>query len=86
MIFYLIFIGSEASATLQDILVFTTGSGQVPPLGYGVTPSIEFIQERLPTANTCSVTIRLPTVHEDYDKFKESMDLGILNSPLFGIA
>ena len=68
------------------MLIFATGSGQVPPLGYDRSPEIHLINEYLPTSNTCAAVLRLPTAHVTYEKFKEAMDMAILNSPCFDLA
>ena len=48
--------GGECDVTLQDILVFFTGSDTVPPLGFPVTASLNFNdQNPYPTASTCSI-------------------------------
>lgn len=67
-------------------MIFATGACVPPPLGFDSLPMIEFTSERLPTANTCSTVVRLPTAYDEYDKFKEVMDFAILNSPCFGKA
>ncbi|CAH3133273.1 unnamed protein product [Porites lobata] len=74
----------EAKATLGDVLAFATGADVPPTLGFDTTPTISFVDGAFPTANTCSATIRLPTIHDTYDDFKEKMDFAILNSPSFG--
>ncbi|KAK3732455.1 hypothetical protein QZH41_004291 [Actinostola sp. cb2023] len=76
----------ETSATLEDVLVFITETSMPPPLGFDTTPTIEFTNGTLPTANTCATTLHLPTVYEEYDLFKAKMDFAILNSPCFGQA
>lgn len=78
------FSGREAKATLGDVLAFATGADVPPTLGFDTTPTISFVDGAFPTANTCSATIRLPTIHDTYDDFKEKMDFAILNSPSFG--
>ena len=40
----------------------------------------------LPSANTCAMTLHLPTVYKEYEVLKEKIDLSILNSPSFGQA
>lgn len=73
-------------------MAFATGSDREPPLGFSQQPTIEFIHDKpglcpsdrlLPTANTCSLILRLP-VHSSYDEFAECMEIGIMNSPCFG--
>ena len=64
--------GGECDVTLQDILVFFTGSDTIPPLGFPVTASLNFNdQNPYPTASTCSISITLPTKYSAYPEFKE---------------
>ena len=81
----------EDSINLSDILFFATGCKSLPPRN--IYPSIEFLHEpgrfgqsRFPTANTCSVMLRLPVRHESYDSFKADMSFGIQNGRGFGTA
>lgn len=67
-------------------MVFVTGAEVPPTLGFDTIPTIYFIEEPFPTANTCGTSLRLPTVYDNYDDFKEKMDYSILNSPCFGQA
>lgn len=66
--------------------MFTTGASVPPPMGFETTPTIEFNDGNLPTANTCATTLHLPTIYKEYEVFKEKMDFSILNSPSFGQA
>jgi hypothetical protein len=81
-----LFLVDEASANLEDVLVFITGANVPPPLGFDSTPTIELTDGNFPTANTCSTTLHLPTVYEEYEVFKGKMDFSILNSPSLGQA
>ena len=43
--------------------VFFTGVDKIPPLGFDKMPSLEFLHgcdKMLPTASTCSITMRIP--------------------------
>ncbi|XP_071958840.1 G2/M phase-specific E3 ubiquitin-protein ligase-like [Antedon mediterranea] len=75
-------------STLADVLAFSSGTTSIPITTFSELPTINFSHsdEKFPTANTCSVVLRLPTSHSDYIKFKEAMDFGILNSQSFGTA
>ncbi|KAJ8290602.1 hypothetical protein GJAV_G00015150 [Gymnothorax javanicus] len=75
------------SATLKDILIFATGSDNVPALGFDPTPTLEFLHDnsRFPEANTRSNILRIP-FKESYEYFVKDMDFGIKNSPGFGMA
>lgn len=80
---------SNASLLFSEVLAFTTGSPTVPPCGFYPDPKIEFIHfadddSKFPTANICSCILRLPTIHTDYEKFKEALEFGIKNSKGFG--
>lgn len=81
--FYYISDGN-AQATLGDVLSFATGASVPPYLGFESFPVISFIEQRFPSANTCALVLKLPTIFESYDEFKMSMDYGILNSRCFG--
>eukprot|EP00731_Ephydatia_muelleri_P014783 Em0008g503a len=66
--------------TLGDLLSFFTGSSTIPPQGFNKQCTITFNHgsDRLPTASTCSLEIRLPTCHgEDYGSFKDAMVLAL---------
>jgi len=69
-------------------LAFATGASKVPPMGFPVSPKITFISgedpRELPTASTCSLTLRLPLALNEYENFKERMTLAILNTVGFG--
>ena len=65
------FLANEASASLEDVLVFITGASVPPPMGFETTPTIEFADGNLPKANTCATTLHLPIVYEEYEVFKE---------------
>ena len=41
--------------------------------------SIVFLELLYPTASTCDLTHRLPTVHQNYDQFKEAFIEGLVN-------
>lgn len=72
---------------LKDILVFTSGSDRIPPIGFAKDPSVTFLHSKssyLPTASTCDIQLRLPTIHKEYDQFKEYFMLGIKGHDGFG--
>lgn len=59
--------GHRESVSLGHILHFVTGTDEEPPLGFTISPSIEFPRSEdsrawsfLPMANTCSNTLHLP--------------------------
>ena len=81
------FADDNSACSLNEVLIFATGADRIPPLGFFPRPSIAFSQEsRYPTAKACANILTLPTAHDSYVSFKESMDFGILNSPGFGVA
>ena len=57
-------------------------------MGFPLRPSITFLPDDgshpLPTASTCSLTLRLPLALENYDNFKDKMTMVILNTVGFG--
>lgn len=86
-------VDNERDVTLEDVLVFATGSSQEPPLGFQYPPSLHFLHAPedirpsdilFPTANTCTLVLRLP-VCSAYDDFVLVMDGGIRQSPCFGM-
>ena len=89
---FLIFYISDATEniTFSDILMFATGTDDVPPGGFDIQPTLEFdmSSQRYPSANTCSCTLRIPTsrLGFGYENFKEDMTFGFLNAVGFGSA
>lgn len=92
LVFFLLSDG-ERPVSLQQILTFATGADDEPPLGYPTRPQLKFIHataaapsdKLYPTANTCSLVLRLPVVCE-YGDFVQLMEDGIIQSPTFGTA
>lgn len=89
----LLFLEGNTASTFEKILIFSTGSSGVPPVGFCPEPSLDFlhvnyqpgaVQARFPTANTCVNCICLPTMHETYSAFKENMDFALCNTHGFG--
>ena len=78
----------ELPLSLGDILAFTTGAAEVPPLGFDVQPNIKFnsgLHSDLPLASTCSNTLYLPVVHSnDNELFKYRFALAINCAVGFG--
>ena len=76
------------SCSLADVLVFTSGADHIPLLGFQKPPILTFVHNKtrvLPTASTCDVELRLPTVHGgNYEKFKEMMVMAICGHNGFG--
>ena len=67
---------------------FFTGADAVPVLGFDRRPKLVFLDaptEKLPTASTCDLHLRIPTAHGDcFGAFKDWMELGILGNCGFG--
>lgn len=58
------------SVTLQDVLLFSTGAAEVPPIGFQPTPALTFHDDGLfPWANTCSNTLSLSLEHGQYEEY-----------------
>ena len=68
-------------------MIFFTGSSQVPPLGFEITPALYFNDggSTLATASTCDLSLCLP-LHHTYKDFQNSMILSIKGNDGFGNA
>ena len=83
----LLHAGGEIDCTLEEDLVFFTGSSTIPPLGFKKQPKIVFLEDHsrvLPTASTCSLELRLPTCHVGYYDFKTNVKKAFQNHGGFG--
>ena len=70
---------------LGDLLVFVTGADHSPPLGFLLSPEVEFTDDTsrtLPWASTCTVMLYLS---KEYDLFCNKMDNSMICSHGFGI-
>ncbi|XP_076735306.1 G2/M phase-specific E3 ubiquitin-protein ligase isoform X2 [Maylandia zebra] len=75
----------NGSLSLEDILMFATGLGEIPPAAIQPKPQLLFqTTSRFPVADVCANTIKIPVLHS-YEDFQEAMDYGIQNSPGFGL-
>lgn len=54
---------------LADIVSFTTGIPVEHPLGFSLSPSINFNNAKFPTANTCANILYLPLQHTCFSEF-----------------
>ena len=62
----------EIGISFKDILIFTTGASDVPPMGFSPTPTIQFNDGmKFPLASTCSNVLTLP-LNQTYDEFKDN--------------
>ena len=73
----------------NDILFFSSGCKELPPLGLKL--SVRFLHtpedgllSRYPKANTCSCVLLLPTIHTEFKQFKEDLTFAFLNGKGFG--
>ena len=83
--FSLVTEGGVEGCTLEDVCVFFSGASSVPPGGWPKKPKIEFIPDALlPTSSTCSLILRLPTVHKNYEQFKNVLILALRSNDGFG--
>ncbi|XP_028314675.1 G2/M phase-specific E3 ubiquitin-protein ligase-like [Gouania willdenowi] len=74
----------DCEVSLQEVFMFATGVPCVPPAGIEPRPRLQFFSSsKLPLANTCANTLKLPLLH-CYMSFKRNMNFGIKNSPGFG--
>ena len=83
---YLI-VDEDIGCSLEDVLVFFSGSDRIPPMGFDRHPTPHFLHEAkevLPTASTCDIQLRIPTCHTEYDQFREYMVLGMKSNDGFG--
>ena len=76
------------SIGLKDVLIFFTGADRVPPLGFISQPTLTFLHDPkdiFPTASTCSLELRLPTTHAEYNTFKDYMIIAFKGHGGFGV-
>ena len=68
-------------------MVFFSGSSEVPPMGFPHDPAINFSNtSKYPTSSTCALELTLPTMHEIYKDFKESLDTAFIMHGGFGLS
>lgn len=81
--------GDQGSPNLKDVMVFLTGCDSPPPMGFGrAKGAVTFFaveddedDGRLPTASTCSLTLRFPwNFPTEFEQFSTRMSLAILGS------
>ena len=82
------FVAGLTQVSLRDILIFATGASKIPPMGFSPQPTVSFWEDVRPKANTWGTVLFLPMALEveNFEKFEEMMDDGIMNSPFFGMA
>ena len=70
----------------KKLLIVSTGAEAIPLLGFEKPLELSFLQTgTLPTASTCSLHLRLPVVHTDYNKFKDMMVIALKGHKGFGL-
>ncbi|NXG20360.1 G2E3 ligase, partial [Grallaria varia] len=77
---YLQDVGSgESVVTLEDILLFITGSSSIPSVGFDPEPTIKFLRIKYPVGNRLLNCLELP-ITKTYKQFKNKMELTIRNT------
>ena len=78
-------LDGSTDVSLKDILMFLTGTDEVPPCGFDVKPALKFTEyDRMPESITCTITLTLSLVHTNYEVFKAKMDFATPNGYGFG--
>lgn len=62
--------------TLEDILLFVTGSSSIPPVGFDPEPTIKFVHISYPVGNRLLNCLELP-ITKTYENFKNKMEFAI---------
>lgn len=78
---------ANETTTVADILIFSSGTDKVPPIGFEKQPSIFFLHGStniFATSSTCDIHLRLPTKHQDYKSFREAMVMSLKDNDGFG--
>ena len=70
--------------TLEDLLFFSTGAKRSPPLGFQSRPKLLFVEGKLATASTCTLVLRIPLGHADYNSFRHYACLSFAGHGGFG--
>ncbi|CAN8215322.1 unnamed protein product [Coccothraustes coccothraustes] len=69
----------DSVVTLEDILLFVTGSSYIPSIGFDPEPTIKFLHIRYPIGNRLLNCLELPRT-KTYQQFKNKMELTIRNT------
>ncbi|XP_074959371.1 G2/M phase-specific E3 ubiquitin-protein ligase [Phalacrocorax aristotelis] len=69
----------ESAVTLEDILLFVTGSFSIPPIGFDPEPTIKFLHIGYPVGNRLLNCLELP-ITQTYEQFKNKMEFTIRNT------
>ena len=78
----------KTGCSIEDVLVFCTGTDRVPPLQFNKQPTVTFLHAssaKFATASTCDLQLRLPTSYgADFDAFKGAMVMALKDNDGFG--
>uniref|UniRef100_A0A674GSC3 G2/M-phase specific E3 ubiquitin protein ligase n=1 Tax=Taeniopygia guttata TaxID=59729 RepID=A0A674GSC3_TAEGU len=69
----------DSLVTLEDILLFVTGSYYIPSVGFDPEPTLKFLRIRYPIGNRLLNCLELP-ITKTYQQFKNKMELTIRNT------
>ncbi|NXL26404.1 G2E3 ligase, partial [Setophaga kirtlandii] len=69
----------DSVVTLEDILLFVTGSSYIPAIGFDPEPTIKFLHIRYPIGNRLLNCLELPRT-KTYQQFKSKVELTIRNT------
>uniref|UniRef100_A0A1X7V4T8 HECT domain-containing protein n=1 Tax=Amphimedon queenslandica TaxID=400682 RepID=A0A1X7V4T8_AMPQE len=70
---------------LSNVLLFLNEMSRIPLLGFEKSITILFLKYgNFPTVSTCGIEIRLPTIHDTYEKCKDVMIHAIKGNNGFG--
>ncbi|KAI1237782.1 hypothetical protein IHE44_0013869 [Lamprotornis superbus] len=69
----------ESVVTLEDVLLFVTGSCYIPSIGFDPEPTIKFLRISYPIGNRLLNCLELP-VTKTYQQFKNKMEFTIRNT------
>ena len=78
-----------SAVSFSDILFFSSGCKEIPPLGLKLTMRFLHTAEKdgpmsqFPKANTCSCVLSLPTIHKEFKQL-EALTFAFLNTKGFG--
>lgn len=72
-------LGGDSVVTLEDILLFVTGSSYIPAIGFDPEPTIKFLHIRYPIGNRLLNCLELPRT-KTYQQFKSKVELTIRNT------
>ena len=87
MLLLIFYTEGKSGCTLDEVLVFFTGTDRVPPLGFSKPLTVSFLvdeKEMFATASTCDLQLRLPTRYSDYNAFADAMVLSLKGNDGFG--